>query len=318
MNYPEFFQDASNFTGFYAQQYRLFVLKRISLKNVTMKSVAWYQQSFAAYRPALEAASDEKQLRLVLEDQIEIIAERKTIAGEKITATTVNTYTRALQAFCGFLAQREVISKPIVLPKLKAAKKLKQPLTDDEIAALFNFKPKTRHDRLIHAAVVLCLDGGLRALEWIHLKVGDIDLNGMTVKVFGKGRKERVIPISFETCRVLRAYLQDRRVDSELAFASDAGTPILHRNALRRIKLLACKAGVRSTIGMHLLRHSFGTRFVSSGGNVALLQQIMGHENITTTQQYLHISINDTKAAHLKYSPISRAAKRNAASKPAA
>jgi integrase len=153
MNCPEFFQDAPNFSGIYAQQYRNFVLKRISLKNVTLKSVAWYQQSFAAFRPALESAASEKELRFALEDQIEVIAQRTNVYGNKITATTVNTYTRALQAFLGFLLQREVISKPIVLPKLKAAKKLKQPLTDDEIAKLCEYKPRNRHERLIHTAI---------------------------------------------------------------------------------------------------------------------------------------------------------------------
>lgn len=304
MDIDQFFTTDSNFPGQYGPLFQRFERRRRIMQNVTLATRKWYAGSWIAFRDSIKDATDERSLKEGIEDGVEKILERGT------SAISVNTYLRAMGAWCRWMLIEERITRPIKLPKLRAEKKQKTPLTDEEIGKLFHYKPHTRHDRQMRAVAILCLDAGLRAMEWQALTRDNLDLEGCTVKVDGKGRKQRIIPISYDTVRVLREYLDEIWVDSPLVFPTDAGSQIMKRNALKRLKLLAVKAGVRGSINLHGLRHSFASRYIINGGSTALLQELMGHEDLATTQNYLHFTAVELKTAHLKYSPIGKIAKR--------
>jgi site-specific recombinase XerD len=163
---------------------------------------------------------------------------------------------------------------------------------------------------LIHTACILSLDCGLRASEWITLTVDRVDFDAQTITVAGKGAKDRCLPVSYESLRLLRLHLNERRVESAWVFATDTGNPLSTRDALKRLKKLAIRCGVPSSVNLHGLRHSFATRYASSGGGIAALQVLLGHSEITTTQKYIHVSGQVAREAHKQFSPISRLSRR--------
>jgi integrase/recombinase XerD len=151
------------------------------------------------------------------------------------------------------------------------------------------------------------LDCGLRASEWINLKLEDLDLKIRMVRVMGKGRKEREVPMSEQTVRVLANYLAARPVEHDLVFATKNGTPLLKRNAGHMIKRMAVACGIPpASIGLHGCRHTMATQYIAAGGSVVYLKEILGHANIATTMQYVHAQEADIRRDHTKHSPIAK------------
>lgn len=128
--------------------------------------------------------------------------------------------------------------------------------------------------------------------------------------VFGKGRKERRIPFSFELRKVLYRWQQVReraQARCELVFPSRQGTTWDQRNSLRGLHLLQQKLGLPS-FGWHRLRHTFATNYLRHGGDIVRLSMVLGHTQITTTQRYLHLLTEDLSASHQRVSILNRLA----------
>ena len=266
--------------------YLQFSRERKFLNNVTPKTLDWYHTSWNKFGAFIGTATSETELRAkVKEAQIAISSQ-----GD-LSPVSVNTYSRPIQTFCNWLAENEMIHRPIKLSRLKTPVKILRTLTDEEMHRLIAFVPKTRNQRRMHAAVVLMLDSGLRASEWMGLRREDLDLANLTARVLGKGRKERVVPISAECRKVLmRWIIRDVPDSAAVVFCSKLGQRIGHRNALRDIKRLGGRCGVW-TIGLHYCRHSFASAFMRNGGAVTDLQKIFGHSDLRVTVKYLRVPI---------------------------
>lgn len=307
MDVDGFFRQDENFPGRWGREYQRFVKRRRTLRNVTHKTLVWYRGCWLAVRDHIRDAETERDLRRGIEDAMEALVERGC------GPVTVNTYLRGITAWCNAMVLDEVLSKAIKIEKLRTEKKVRTTMSDEEIEAIWKYQPKTRHEKQIRAMMLLGMDAGLRSMELRMLRTENVDLDAGMVLVDGKGRKQRRIPISFEITRVMRDYL-DTRLDpyAELAFASDTGTAIIHRNFYRRVSLMCAKAGIRR-INPHLLRHTFGSKFATSGGPLHSLQALMGHSSLTTTSNYLHSSGEHLREAHAKHSPLSKITRRKPA-----
>jgi integrase/recombinase XerD len=126
--------------------------------------------------------------------------------------------------------------------------------------------------------------------------------------VFGKGRKERRVPFSFELRKVLFRYDEVRTKQCprcERFFPSRQGSAWDQRNSLRGLHLLQDKLGL-PTFGWHRLRHTFATNYLRQGGDIVRLSMVLGHTQITTTQRYLHLLTEDLSASHQKVSILNR------------
>src|SRR5262249_34688136 len=154
-----------------------------------------------------------------------------------------------------------------------------------------NQKPKQFDAWRLHVLVCLLLDTGLRIDEALTLSTVDVDFDNLLVTVFGKGRKERRIPFSFELRKVLFRYERVRARQCprcELMFPSREDTPWDQRNSLRGLHILYDKLDL-PTFGWHRLRHTFATNCLRQGGDIVRLSVVLGHTQITTTQRYLHL-----------------------------
>jgi site-specific recombinase XerD len=157
---------------------------------------------------------------------------------------------------------------------------------------------------------MLLLDTGLRIGELIGLKMDDIHINDGLMKVMGKGKKERMVPIGNKAQKALQSYLFRHRPKPahsgiENAFLSIFGTPITENGVELMFSRLAKKSGI-NRLHAHLCRHTFATMFLLNGGDVFTLQQILGHTTLEMVRNYVTLASNHIAMQHHKYSPLDR------------
>ena len=162
---------------------------------------------------------------------------------------------------------------------------------------------------------MLLLDTGLRIGELIGLKMDDIHINDGLMKVMGKGKKERMVPIGNKAQKALQSYLFRHRPKPahsgiENAFLSIFGTPITENSVELMFSRLAKKSGI-NRLHAHLCRHTFATMFLLNGGDVFTLQQILGHTTLEMVRNYVTLASNHIAMQHHKYSPLDRLSSRS-------
>jgi site-specific recombinase XerD len=165
-----------------------------------------------------------------------------------------------------------------------------------------NLRPTALRDRAI---ITLLVDTGIRATELCELRIYHADLRNHRITVMGKGRKERMIPISARTAQLLWRYGVERDEDRKAAplFVNRYGRP-LERNTLRRLlQRIGDRAGVHGT-NCHRGQHMFAIQFLRNGGNVYALRRMLGHSTLETAKRYLAIVQGDLERAHQDASPV--------------
>ena len=146
--------------------------------------------------------------------------------------------------------------------------------------------------------------------ELINLKVDDVHMNEGLLKVMGKGKKERIVPMGSNAQRALQRYLfryRPRPFHSGIdnVFLSVLGKPLTENSMKLIFSRLAKKSGV-ARLHTHLCRHTFATRFLINGGDVFTLQQILGHSTLEMVRHYVNLAVNHVAIQHQKFSPLDR------------
>ena len=137
---------------------------------------------------------------------------------------------------------------------------------------------------------------GMRVSELVNLKVSDIDFNEDVIRVMGKGSKERIVPINETSERALKIYINEHRNfllktnDSDYVFINNFGKRISRVGFFKIIKALCKENGIDKNVSPHTLRHSFATHLLNNGADLRIIQELLGHSNLTTTQIYSHLS----------------------------
>ena len=176
----------------------------------------------------------------------------------------------------------------------KSPKKLPKTLDVDQTAQFVNIEGDSELALRDHALLELIYSSGLRLAEVVGLDLNDIDLQDQMVTVTGKGNKTRMLPIGSHAITALNAWLPVRKQllkdDAEQAvFISQRGTRITHRAVQSRMQQLSIKQGMDTPVHPHMLRHSFASHMLESSGDLRLVQEMLGHANISTTQIYTHL-----------------------------
>ena len=182
----------------------------------------------------------------------------------------------------------------IKTPKL--SKKLPDVLSYDEILKMMELIDYTKlageRDKTI---VMFLYGGGLRVSELVSLKVNDLFVDEGFVKVKGKGSKERLVPIGIKTINQVSYYVESYRNkfakpgSKNYLILNQRGGSLSRVSVFNLIKKLAMEAGIKKAISPHTLRHSFATTLIEAGANLRAVQQMLGHESITTTEIYTHL-----------------------------
>ncbi len=151
---------------------------------------------------------------------------------------------------------------------------------------------------------------GLRVSEVISLNISDIYIKDEFIKVFGKGSKERLVPIGRKTLKELTNYTKGARLHQDIkpkfsdkVFISVRGTSLTRQSVFLLVKSLAEKAGIKKTISPHTLRHSFATHLLEGGADLRAVQQMLGHSSISTTEIYTHVSDDYLRQVIMEFHP---------------
>ena len=180
---------------------------------------------------------------------------------------------------------------------------------DAMIAQLDMSKPESHRNRAI---IEILYGSGLRVSELVNLRLSDLYRQEGFMRITGKGSKQRLVPISPVADQWLDYWLEDRsRLDikaqySDIVFLNRYGRQLTRAMIFTIIKTLARQADIHKNISPHTLRHSFATHLLQNGADLRIIQQLLGHEDITTTEIYTHIEIQDLREAILKFHPENR------------
>ncbi len=187
----------------------------------------------------------------------------------------------------------EDVSSNIEQPKM--AKHLPDILSYDEVNNLLNIEINNNEDIRNKAMLELLYASGFRISELLNIKLGDIDYTNAVVRTFGKGSKERVVPLPDVTLNYINEYLKVRKdilgnKESDYLFITRRGSNMDRTTFFKFIKNLLIKKNIHKDISPHTLRHSFATHLLEGGADLRSIQVLLGHENIKTTKIYTHLS----------------------------
>lgn len=221
----------------------------------------------------------------------------------------------SLRSFYEFLrAQERLDIDPFLLiTSPKSIKALPRPLTLKETDQLFSENQK-RDDPFVSrdcSIIELLYSSGLRASELVSIKENDIDFISRTIKVLGKGSKERIVPFSKEASVVMKKYqtigrpfLQSKSEEkTSFFFLNSQGKPLSVRGLEYILKQVEKKAGLSVSLHPHSLRHTFATHLLEGGADLRLIQELLGHESIRSTQVYAHVSNEKMKQEYDDFFP---------------
>ncbi len=233
-------------------------------------------------------------------------------AHGRLKASSLGRRIASLRSFYKFLAKRGLIRRNVALelsaPKLP--KTLPKFLDVDEAFRLMELPQgegfEARRDRAI---LELFYSSGLRIGELTSLKTPALDLKEGMVRVQGKGRKERLIPVGKKACAALAAYLEVRpQIQAQsgfedFIFLGKQGKAIHPRVIAKRLRAYALKLGLPKNVTPHMLRHSFATHLMNNGADLRGIQELLGHASLSTTQKYTHISLDKLMDVYDKSHP---------------
>lgn len=207
--------------------------------------------------------------------------------------TSVMRKIASLRGFFKWLCANEYCkaNPTLTLEQPKVPKKLPKVLTVSEIEAILN-QDLTKRERVIVELLYGC---GLRVSELVNLKINDYDVNAKYVQCYGKGSKERIVPLGSKAIEAIREYLQVRdfilqkyRFDTKRLLINDSGRNVTRQDVYNFIHGQGLK--IHKTISPHTLRHSFATHLLENGADLRVVQELLGHSDVSTTQLYTHIS----------------------------
>lgn len=235
-------------------------------------------------------------------------------AGGHDSARTQARLISGIRSFCRYLLIEKIISDDpsALLESPRTGMKLPEVLSVNEIDAMLNAidlsTPEGHRNKAIIETMYSC---GLRVSELVNMRLTDIHRNEGFVAVTGKGNKQRLVPIGSVALREIDNYLARRITmtvitDQNILFLNRRGRRLSRVMVFTIIKGLADKAGIKKTISPHTLRHSFATHLVEGGADLRAVQEMLGHESITTTEIYTHIDRSYLRDTLLMYHPRSK------------
>ena len=191
----------------------------------------------------------------------------------------------------------------------KTKKTLPKVLSEEEINNLLDIKLKTNFDYRNKAMLELMYSSGLRVSELINLNLNDIDLDNDTVKIFGKGSKERIIPLNDYAKEALKEYITVHRKElfkhgeNNYLFLNNHGNKMTRQGFFKILQKLAREKNIKTELSPHTLRHSFATHLLKYGADLRSIQELLGHSDISSTQIYTHITNEKLEKNYKEYHP---------------
>jgi integrase/recombinase XerD len=224
------------------------------------------------------------------------------LRGRRRRASSIARVSAALRSFLKFLGHED-LARFVQAPK--KPRLLPHPLDGKQVTNLLETDTGDRLSSRDRALLELLYACGLRVSEISTLKLGDLNLDAGYLRCFGKGDKERIVPIGKQAIDALRRYFAEDRgeTDCEYVFVSSKGGRLVRESIWRLVQKHARHADVRGRVFPHALRHSFATHLVEGGADLRYVQEMLGHSKISTTQVYTQVDRKRLLAVHRKFHP---------------
>lgn len=273
--------------------FKAFLEDKQHLQNVTDDTLRGYRDAWRAF----EVYGKHK----VSESGLKAFVLKLSIANKKPTG--INAYSRSINAFLTWLHENGHTRKRLKIKLQKEPKRVLRTYKTIDAAKLLSFEPEILGDKRMMAMLWVMTDTGMRISEIKALKRKDIDFDDALITVFGKGRKERLVPISTHCRKVLSRWMKEHKHD--LVFCNQQGGKLNYNNLRREFMLLLKRVGIEKSEGsFHTFRRLFAKLYAQAGGSLFHLQQTLGHETITMTKRYTQMDTEELSRKHMEASPL--------------
>ena len=276
-------------------------------KGLSDYSIKSYQNDLDIYLRFLNSRGVYNVKSISSEDIKVFLKER----GINESTSTVAHNLTVIKNFHKYLIKENIVKDDVSLfisrPKLK--KRLPRTLSVEEVDLLLNVSLATPFDYRNKAMLELMYGSGLRVSELVSLNMNQIDLESGIIRIMGKGRKEREIPIGEYGIYYLKLYLEHRGAliknnrQEDSLFLNNHGKQITRQGFFKILKQLLMDKGLNPDVSPHTLRHSFATHLLSHGADLRSIQEMLGHADISTTKIYTHVSDEKVAEDYKKYHP---------------
>lgn len=277
-------------------------------KHASAHTLRGYRSDLEGFRRFLAEVSGRDALAQTIAcvDARLIRAYLARLHAHRLDPATVGRKLAALRSWFRFLVRRGVLPRNPALeirgPRL--GRKLASFLPIDEAAALVDAKGASGRDRAI---LELLYATGLRVSELVGLEVDDVDRCERTVRVLGKGRKERIVPFGARAAAALDAYLDGDARSRGPLFVNRRGGRLGVRSVFDVVRRRARQVGLPRRVSPHTLRHTFATHLLDGGADLRMIQELLGHSRLSTTQRYTHVSADQLTRVYDTAHPRARA-----------
>ena len=294
MNLTTYFKDFENFLK----------LER----NLSVNTIISYRSDLKKFEFYLSKTSA-KKLSFI---EPEIVREFLYEQSKRVSAKTQGRIISTLKTFFNFLIlEKLIIDSPIEnidYPKIDS--KIPLVLSTDEIDKIISSAFSKKYGLRNQAIIEIMYSCGLRVSELTEMKISNIFFNESLIKILGKGNKERFIPLSSIAKKLLYNYIKYNRKklsydkqSVDIVFLNNRGKKLTRVMVYNIINDAALEAKINKKISPHTLRHSFATHLIENGADIISIQKMMGHENVVTTEKYLHVNKKHLVETMIKFHP---------------
>ncbi len=294
---------------------RLFLLNGRA-KNLSRQTIPWYERKLEYFERFMGEVYPGMDLPSVTPSMIKNYIcwlegmEHKRKSGVSLSSYTVAGMVRVLKVFFRFLADEGYLPQNpcerIKVPKVQ--KKIIRALSDVEIQKILLVQDmKTFIGFRNHLIILLFLDTGMRLSELLNLKLKEIDMERYTMRLLGKGNKEREVPFGFRVARALVKYMKWRGEipGQEFVFVDKLKQKMKLRQVEKIVEDAARKAGVER-VHCHRFRHTFALNWVKRGGDAFSLQRVLGHTTLDMVRNYVNLAGEDVVAKHRQFGMVDK------------
>ena len=277
-------------------------------RGLSENTLAAYRRDVAQYHEWL--VTDGGDLLAADAAQLQLFLGKRLSAGTSPRSTA--RFLSSLRSFYRWALRENLITEDpsLRIESPKQGKPLPKSLSESDVEKLLEMPDLDRvvefRDRTMLELLYAC---GLRVSELVGLTMSQVSLNQGVIRVMGKGSKERLVPMGEEALLWLQRYTRGPRVDllqgrpSDVLFPSNRGTAMTRQTFWYRIKIYGERAGIRSHLSPHTLRHAFATHLLNHGADLRVVQMLLGHSDLSTTQIYTHVARQRMQELHASHHP---------------
>ncbi len=229
---------------------------------------------------------------------------------KNLESTTVAHKITSIKSYFNYNIKRGIVSVNPAdkVSRPKFTKHLPDYLTEEEVGKLLDVEVKSPYDYRNKTILELLYSSGIRISELVNIKTPNYDSEECLIRIMGKGSKERIVPLGDYAVNIMNDYMNNYRPlinkkHTDYVFINNRGDKISRQFIFKVIKKEALKKGIKKDISPHTLRHTFATHLLKNGADLRIIQELLGHENISTTQIYTHVTNNKLKSDYETYFP---------------